>query len=76
MALFSLVFLKFTCLFVSGLSCNQGFLVVACGIQFPNQGSNPGPLPWEHRVLAIGSPGKPSLIFNFEIISPKISVNM
>ena len=33
-------------------------LVVAWGIQFPNQGSNPGPLHWEHRVLASGPLGK------------------
>ena len=29
-------------------------LVVACGIQFPEQGLNPGPLHWELRVLATG----------------------
>ena len=33
-------------------------LVAACGIQFPKQGSNPGSLLWEHRVLATGLPGK------------------
>ena len=33
-------------------------LVVACGIQFPDQGSNPGPLHWERGVLATGPPGK------------------
>ena len=33
-------------------------LVAACGISFPHQGSNPGPLHWECRVLATGSPGK------------------
>ena len=33
-------------------------LNVACGVQFPDQGSNPGPLYWEHRVLATGSPGR------------------
>ena len=32
-------------------------LVVACGIQFPNQGSNPAPLYQEHRVLATGPQG-------------------
>ena len=26
-------------------------------VYFPNQGSNPGPLHWEHRVLATGPPG-------------------
>ena len=29
----------------------------ACGI-FPDQGSNPGPLHWEHRVLSTVLPGK------------------
>ena len=33
-------------------------LAAACGIQFPDQGSNPGPLHWECRVLATGPPGK------------------
>ena len=33
-------------------------LAVACGIEFPDQGSNPGPLPWEHGILATGLPGK------------------
>ena len=32
-------------------------LVVACGIYFPDGGSNLGPLHWEHRVLATGQPG-------------------
>ena len=32
--------------------------VVACGIWFPDQGSNPSPLHWEHRVLAPGPPRK------------------
>ena len=31
---------------------------MACGIKFPDQGSNPGPLHWEHAVLATGPPGK------------------
>ena len=30
----------------------------ACGIQFPDQGSNPGPLPWERGVLSTAPPGK------------------
>ena len=33
-------------------------LVAACGIQFPDQGWNPGPLHWEHGVLATGPPEK------------------
>ena len=35
------------------LSCGvQMLLVAACGIQFPDQGLNPGPLHWEHGVSA------------------------
>ena len=33
-------------------------LVAECRIQFPDQGSNPGPLHWEHGVLTTGPPGK------------------
>ena len=33
-------------------------LVAARRIWFPDQGSNPGPLHWEHGVLATGPPGK------------------
>ena len=33
-------------------------LVAACGIKFPDQGLNPGPLHWERRVLATGLSGK------------------
>ena len=33
-------------------------LVAACGIQFPDQGSNLGPLHWERWVLATGPPGR------------------
>ena len=32
-------------------------LVVAHGIEFPDQGLNSGPLYWEWRVLATGPPG-------------------
>ena len=33
-------------------------LVAACGIQFPDQGSNPGLLCWESNVLATGPQGE------------------
>ena len=33
-------------------------LVAACGILFPDQGWNLGPLVWEYGVLATGPPGK------------------
>ena len=35
-----------------------GPLVVACGLSFPDQGSNLGPLHWELEVLAPGTPAK------------------
>ena len=34
-------------------------LVTADGVQFPDQGSNPGLLHWERGVLATGPPWKP-----------------
>ena len=38
-----------------------------CGVQdlFPDQGLNPGPLHWEHRLLTTEPPGKSPLSFNF-----------
>ena len=39
-----------------------GLLAVVCRIQFPDQGLNPGPLHWEHRVLTTGPPGKYHLL--------------
>ena len=64
-----LFFLKiFIYLAVLGLTCSMWHLwsllhhlrsfVVACGTQFPDQEWNLGPLHWEHRVLATGSPEK------------------
>ena len=38
------------------MACERS--VAACELQLPDQGSNPGPLNWEHRVLATGPPGK------------------
>ena len=37
---------------VPGISTTCKLLVEACGIQFPDQGSNPGPLHWEYGVSA------------------------
>ena len=31
---------------------------MACGILVPDQGSNPRPLLWKHRILTTGPPGK------------------
>ena len=33
-------------------------LVAACGIQFPDQALNLGPLHWQHEASATGAPGK------------------
>ena len=38
----------------SAVACE--LLTVVCGIQFPDQGLNPGPLHWENRFLATGPP--------------------
>ena len=38
---------------------------VACGIQFPDQGSNPGPLHWERGVSAFRPPWESLSFFSF-----------
>ena len=50
------IFFLFIYLTELGFSFNMK--LIKCGIQFPGQGSNPGPLNQEHRVLATGPPGK------------------
>ena len=41
--------------------------VEACRISFPDQGWNPGPLLWEHGVLATGPPGEvPCVLFSLK----------
>ena len=44
-------------------------LVAACGISFPDQESNQGPLHWELRVLATGPPGKSPSTNDFYILT-------
>ena len=39
-------------------SCSIKLLLAACGIYFPDQGSNLGPSRWEHGFLATRPPGK------------------
>ena len=52
------------CLFLYLFNCPglsfsmQDLLVAACGIKFPDHGSNPGPLHWKSGVLATGPWGK------------------
>ena len=65
---FIFILKMFIYLSVPGLSCSTWgslilvaafkFLVVACEVSFPDQGSNQSPLHWEHGVLATGPPGK------------------
>lgn len=59
----------------------MGILAAACGIQFHEQGSNPGPPYWERSVLATGplekspyglfldGPGMPSDVFGSGLVS-------
>ena len=41
-------------------------LVEACGLQLPDWGSNPGPLRWEHGVLAFNHQGSPEVSYVFK----------
>ena len=50
-----------------------GHAVCYEGSQFPDQGLNPHPLHWEHRVLTIGPQGSPK-ITNFKS-PPPLMVN-
>ena len=43
---------------MGSFTCDRQDPVMARGIQFPDQGSNPHPLPWECRVPATGLSGK------------------
>ena len=57
------ILLTFISLAVLGLKLQTcELLVAACGNQFPDQGWNPGPLPWGLRVLVTGPLGKSSRI--------------
>ena len=55
--------LRFTFFFIYFFIWLPQVLFAACGIQFPDQGLNLGPLYWEHRVLATGPSGKSSIYF-------------
>ena len=49
------IFILFIYLAAPGLTCGTlDLFVAACGIQFPDQGSNTSSLHWEHKVLATG----------------------
>ena len=51
---------------VNALVMVYEFLVAACGISFPNQELNLGPLPWELGILATG-PTRKSLDYCFHL---------
>ena len=59
-----LYFLKLFFIYLAVLGPN-------CGLwdQFPDQGSNMGPLHWEHRVLDTGPTGKSPFAYFFFLIS-------
>ena len=44
-------------------------LVVACGVEFPDQGSNPDPVHGQHGVLATGPQEVPALSYSKECLS-------
>ena len=47
---------------MSSLVAVHGLLVGACGLSFPDQGSNLGPLRWEYSILTTVPPGILSLV--------------
>ena len=53
------MFLCFYCILKKYLFIWLRWVFVACGIQFPDQGLNLGPLHWELGVLATGPQGSP-----------------
>ena len=48
---------------VGSLAAALKLLVSACGIQFLDQGSNPGPLHWKRGALTAGPAGKALFIY-------------
>ena len=63
----------FVCLFL--FIWRRHVLVAACGVWFPDQGLNPGPLRWEHRVLAAGPLGKSLLLVLYGFIFPPAEIH-
>ena len=67
------------------LRCSRRYvdsLVAACGIRFPEQGLDLGPLHWERGFSAAGPPGRsqPLLlaaeVLVFWILSPKLGIEV
>ena len=51
--------------------CLFGYSVGHAGSWFPDQGSNPSPLPWKRGALTTGPPGK-SLVFHFKFLTVRL----
>ena len=71
--------LKYLCIHLTELSQLQHagslveaceLLIATCGIEFLGQGSSPGPLHWECRVLVTGPPGKSHKGFKYSSDGP------
>ena len=62
------VFKRFIFIYLAtgGTQTGSPTLVADVGSSFPDQGTNPGSLLWQHRVLAT-EPPKKSLHYDFEI---------
>ena len=56
-----------------GPSSSLTFFFFASGSYFPDQGSNPCPLPWDRGVLTTGPPGKP--LFSLALCSFFLSLS-
>ena len=75
-------FLMFIYLFIwlhRGLSCYMWDLCCCMWDQFPDQGLSPGPLHWEHGVLAAGPPGKfqtPAFLAQLLASDPQSSLHL
>ena len=60
----------FSYLLIYLFGCTRSQMQHACGIQFPDQGSNPGSLHWEFKVLTAGPPGESLLGVLSDLSSP------
>ena len=71
---------KSECLFFNLFGCagSKGHAnsVAACGIQFPEQGSNPGPLHWKQGSLTAVPPGKPQTILYLDCNGAQATVDI
>ena len=61
------------CVCVCVCVCVFGCAIWLVGSKFPDQGSNPGPRHWKHRVLTTGPPGNSRHLLFFPAPSPVLS---